>query len=186
MHSALCAIVGRSVPASDIRSVPVEKRFQDTLAVLKYLSHDNPDGKSLQVNFVGSSMGGFVGMQLAAHYPWLLKSLTCAYTSCADELSRRISKLPNALVLFEHVPLMTARLIAKVMQKLIGASCGSKEFNDVKRIVDSVGSEVAKVAHGVTERRYGTKRHLRVTMAMSNVARGHKLIQLTPNIIAEF
>lgn len=122
------------------------------LAVLKYLRHDIPDGKSLQVNFVKSSMGGFAGMRLAAHYPWLLKSLTCANTSCADELSRRISKLANALVLFQHVPLMTGRLIAKVMQKLLGASCGSKEFNDVKRILDSVSSEAAKVARGVCDR----------------------------------
>ena len=143
---------GRSVPAGDIRSVPVEMLFQDTLAVLKYLSHGNLDGKSLQVHFVGSSMGGFVGMRLAARYPWLLKSLTCANTSCADELSRRISKLANALVLFQHVPLMKGRLIAKAMQMLTGGSCGSKEFNDVKRIVDSVSSEAAKVARGVCDR----------------------------------
>jgi 3-oxoadipate enol-lactonase len=78
---------GRSTPARG--GYQVEQQAADVLAVLRRLD-------LAPVHLVGLSMGGFVGLRLAARQPELLRSLTLVNTSAA---AHPRGKVPRQLVL---------------------------------------------------------------------------------------
>jgi 3-oxoadipate enol-lactonase len=78
---------GRSTPARG--GYQVEQHAADVLAVLRRL-------ELAPVHLVGLSMGGFVGLRLAAREPLLLRSLTLLNTSAA---AHPRSKMPRQLAL---------------------------------------------------------------------------------------
>lgn len=145
---------GESVPAGHARSISEEMVFQDILAVLKHISRSgisraNPTD---QVHFVGLSLGGFIGMRLAARYPWVLRSLVCVNTTCADEPGNHIQKLANAFALSHKVPGLKHLLLSRIMKKLVGSSCHWQACNNVYNLVAANTAEVAKLARGVNDR----------------------------------
>jgi pimeloyl-ACP methyl ester carboxylesterase len=68
---------GRS-PSPDERSHQIESCYHDALALLEHL-------EATPCHFVGLSMGGFVGMRIAARHPDLLRSLSLLATASDAE-----------------------------------------------------------------------------------------------------
>jgi 3-oxoadipate enol-lactonase len=83
---------------------------EDAKALIEALT-DKP------VHFVGLSMGGFVGMRLAARYPQLIKSLILMETSANPEPVENLPKyrLLNGIVKYFGVLPMVADSVMKIM-----------------------------------------------------------------------
>ena len=75
---------GRSAPPTE-RSVPIETVTEDAAALIEALG-------VAPVHFVGLSMGGFVGMRLAARRPELLRTLTLLETTADPEPAENVPK----------------------------------------------------------------------------------------------
>lgn len=75
---------GRSAAPTD-RSVPIETVTDDAVALIEALQLG-------PVHFVGLSMGGFVGMRLAARRPDLLRTLTLLETTADPEPAENVPK----------------------------------------------------------------------------------------------
>lgn len=75
---------GRS-DAPDTRSVPIEQVYEDAVALMDKLGLD-------RVHFGGLSMGGFVGMRLAARRPERVRSLILMETTMEPEPAENVPK----------------------------------------------------------------------------------------------
>jgi 3-oxoadipate enol-lactonase len=94
-------------------SVSMELLFQDAAGLIEHL-------RLAAVHFVGLSMGGFVGMRLAARRPDLVRSLVLLETSADREPAENIFKY-RALSMVAR-GLGVAVVIDRVMPILFGAS----------------------------------------------------------------
>jgi 3-oxoadipate enol-lactonase len=75
---------GRSAP-STMRSIDMDTLTADAIALIEAL-------EIAPVHFCGLSMGGFVGMRLAARYPELIRSLLLIGTSADSEAPENLSR----------------------------------------------------------------------------------------------
>jgi 3-oxoadipate enol-lactonase len=91
---------------------------EDTAVFIKEL-------KLGKVHFAGLSMGGFVGMRLAARYPDLIKSLILIDTSAQDE--------PNKFKYALLVTLVKLFGVKSVAEKVMPIMFGKTFLNDSKR-----------------------------------------------------
>lgn len=86
------------------RKFDMETNYKDALALIKAL--DLPP-----VHFVGLSMGGFVGMRLAARNPKFIKSLVLLETSADEEPNTFKYSLLNTLVKWFGVSAVSSRVM---------------------------------------------------------------------------
>ncbi len=105
------------------------------------------------VHFVGLSMGGFVGMRLAARKPQLIKSLTLLETSADGEVFKLKYKLLNIIVGFAG----TRPVHKKVMNILFGQTflndpARSEEYLYWKNHLLSRPRSITKAVDGVINR----------------------------------
>lgn len=103
---------GRSAP-SDLRSIPMELLYQDAVELIESLGVG-------PVCFVGLSMGGFVGMRLAARRQDLIRSLVLLETSADVEPPENVGRY-RALNLGARA-VGVAPLVGRVMPILFGRS----------------------------------------------------------------
>lgn len=82
----------------------METNYKDALALIKALELP-------PVHFVGLSMGGFVGMRLAARNPKFIKSLVLMETSADEEPNTFKYTLLNTLVKWLGVPAVSSRVM---------------------------------------------------------------------------
>lgn len=75
---------GQSAPATE-RSVPIETVTEDAIALIEALG-------LAPLHFCGLSMGGFVGMRIAARRPELLRSLILMETTADPEPAENVPK----------------------------------------------------------------------------------------------
>lgn len=92
-------------------SEDMDTLYEDAAALIETLSK----GKS--VHFVGLSMGGFVGMRLAARKPHLLSSLTLLDTSADPEPNKFKYQLLNTIFKLGGAPLVINKIIAILFGK---------------------------------------------------------------------
>lgn len=100
----------------------MEDNYQDAIQLIEQLSPGKP------VIFVGLSMGGFVGMRLAARRPELIKKLILIETSCEPEPS---SNVPKYRFLNFLVKLFGVGAVVSPVMKIM---FGKKFLKDVNRI----------------------------------------------------
>ncbi len=113
---------GRSAD-SDLRSISMELLYQDAVALLTQLAVG-------PVHWVGLSMGGFVGMRLAARRPDLVRSLSLLETSADGEPQENLLRY-RALSMAARVFGMTP-LLDRVMPIVFGRSSLSDPENQEK------------------------------------------------------
>jgi pimeloyl-ACP methyl ester carboxylesterase len=131
------------------RSHDMETCFRDAVAVIEGLD-------ARPCHFVGLSMGGFVGMRLAARRPDLLYSLTLLETSAEPEAAENVPKYKR---LGFVVSLFGARLVVdKVMPILFGRTFMADPATADTRAAwrKEIGSRprgIVRAVRGVIERR---------------------------------
>lgn len=103
---------GRSADSAD-DSISMELLFQDAALLVEHL-------RLGPVHFVGLSMGGFVGMRLAARRPDLVRSLVLLETSADREAEEKLMKY-RALALVARA-LGVGAVVDRVMPILFGKS----------------------------------------------------------------
>jgi len=86
-------------------SEDMESLYEDAAALIEKLCENQ------RVHFVGLSMGGFIGMRLAARKPHLLKSLTLLETSADLEPNKLKYSLLNTVFKLGGASLVSARII---------------------------------------------------------------------------
>lgn len=96
----------------------MDQLYEDAIALIDHLELG-------QVHFAGLSMGGFVGLRLAARKPELVKSLILMETTAMDEPFAFKYKVLNTIVRFFGVKSVT-NSVMKIM-------FGDKFLNDEKR-----------------------------------------------------
>jgi 3-oxoadipate enol-lactonase len=121
--------------------------YDDAASLIEQLSPGKP------VHFVGLSMGGFVGMRLAARKPYLLKSLTLMETSADPE----VNKFRYILLTWIFKLLGTRAVSKKLIRILFGKSSledpAKKELlNYWKSQIESYPASIALAAGGVIHR----------------------------------
>ncbi len=133
--------------SESVGHLDMDTLYEDAAALIEKLSPKKP------VHFVGLSMGGFVGMRLAARKPHLLKSLILMETS-ADPEPNKI----KYIVLNWIFALGGARLVGK---KVVGILFGKSSQQDAlkgsmvakwKAIIESRPTNVTKAVDGVIYR----------------------------------
>jgi 3-oxoadipate enol-lactonase len=134
---------------------PADGYDMDTLAedaalLIEALSPNQP------VAFAGLSMGGFVGMRLAARRPDLIKKLILMETSCEPEPTENIPKYRTLNAVVKYIGAWA--VVGKVMPIMFG----QKFLNDASRkeerkmwekeLKSNKGSRIAKAVDGVIDR----------------------------------
>ena len=122
---------------SDLPSIPMELLYQDAVALIETLGVG-------PVHFVGLSMGGFVGMRIAARRPDLLRSLVLLETSAEREPHENILRYGAMNVVART--LGTRPLLGRLLPILFGRST----LADPSRRAD-----VARWASGLQQNRRG-------------------------------
>jgi 3-oxoadipate enol-lactonase len=138
---------GRS-SSPDERAHPIETCYHDALALLEHLD-------ATPCHFVGLSMGGFVGMRIAARHPDLLRSLSLLATAADAEPP---AHLPRYRLLTGVVRRLGTRPVAsQVMPIMFGptflgdssrASERERWANELRRN----GRRIHRAVNGVIER----------------------------------
>jgi pimeloyl-ACP methyl ester carboxylesterase len=138
---------GRSSPAAEW-SVPIEVCYQDAVALIEGLSLGPCD-------FVGLSMGGFVGMRLAARRPDLVRRLVLLNTSAEAEPAEN---LPRYRLLSLVAGLLGVRPVAGPVAKIMfGGSfltdpARAAERERWRRELLANRRDIVRAVRGVTER----------------------------------
>lgn len=97
---------------SDVsESEDMDTLYKDAVVLIETLSNGKP------VHFVGLSMGGFVGMRLAARKPHLLKTLTLLDTSADAEPNKFKYQILNTIFKLGGAPLVISKIIAILFGK---------------------------------------------------------------------
>ncbi len=135
----------------------METLYEDAASLVEQLSPGIP------VHFVGLSMGGFVGMRLAARKPQLLKSLILMETSANPEVNKFRYIMLNWI--FKNIG---PKLVSK---KVIRVLFGKSSLNDPakkemlrywKEKIESYPDTITKSVDGVIDRKgiYGEIAHI--------------------------
>lgn len=107
-----------------------------------------------QVHFVGLSMGGFVGMRVAARRPDLVKKLILVETSCGPEPAENVGRYRLLSAVSRRLPqkLLTGQIAKIMLGKSILADASRKA--DVSRFVKIMSrrGDVWRATNGVIDR----------------------------------
>lgn len=129
-------------------SQDMDTLYEDAASLIEQVSPDKP------VHFVGLSMGGFVGMRLAARKPHLLKSLTLMETSADPE----INKLKYTMLSWIFRTIGPKPVSKKVIRILFGESSISdptkqEQLNYWRSKIATYPASITKAVDGVIHRR---------------------------------
>lgn len=128
-------------------NMDMDTLYEDAVSLLEQLTGNSP------VHFVGLSMGGFVGMRLAARKPHLLKTLSLLDTSAEPEPNHLKYQLLNTIFKLGGASLV----INKIMSILFGKSslhdASKKVILDFwKSTIKNYPSSITKAVEGVIQR----------------------------------
>ncbi len=125
----------------------METLYNDAAILIEMLSNGKP------VHFVGLSMGGFVGMRLAARKPHLLKTLTLLDTSADPEPHKFKYQILNTIFKLGGAPLVINKIIAILFGK---SSLSDPSKKEIIRFwnsnIRSYPSSISKAVEGVIHR----------------------------------
>lgn len=130
-----------------VGSEDMDTLYEDAVVLIETLSMGKP------VHFVGLSMGGFVGMRLAARKPHLLKTLTLLDTSADAEPNKFKYQILNAIFKLGGAPLVINKIIAILFGK---SSMSDPSMREIIRFWNSniraYPSTISKAVEGVIQR----------------------------------
>ncbi len=137
----------------------MDELYEDALALLKTLDMKNP-------HWVGVSMGGFIGMRLAARNPGLLRSVTLAETS--DEAETFIKKMRWGLLAYIFRYFGAGPITGGIQKALFGKH--SLENPDFKPVLDEYAAKWKKLDRLATYRiAWAIFNRLPVTKELSSI-----------------
>ncbi len=130
-----------------VGSLDMDTLYEDAASLIEKLCPNQ------RVHFVGLSMGGFVGMRLAARKPHLLKSLILMETSADPEPFKRKYMLLNMVFGWGGAKLVSHQVINILFGKSSLSDDSKKEMlASWKEIIENRPSEVTKAVAGVIHR----------------------------------
>jgi 3-oxoadipate enol-lactonase len=130
-----------------IGSEDMDTLYEDATALIETLSKGKP------MHFVGLSMGGFVGMRLAARKPHLLKTLTLLDTSADAEPNKFKYQLLNTIFKLGGAPLVINKIIAILFGKSTLSDPSKKEIIRLwNSEIRAYPSAISKAVEGVINR----------------------------------
>lgn len=138
---------GRSAPAAE-PVVSIETCYADAVALIEALGVGPCD-------FVGLSMGGFVGMRLAARRPDLVRKLVLLETSADPEPPENVGKYKLLAFIAEHFGL--GPVAGRVMKIMFGKSFLGDEARAAEKVrwrgeLLANRRDIVKAVRGVIER----------------------------------
>ena len=121
--------------------------YEDAASLIEQIAGNN------KVHFVGLSMGGFIGMRLAARKPHLLNTLTLLDTSADPEPNQFKYQILNTIFKLGGAPLV----INKIMQILFGkSSLNDSSKKEIilswKSTIQNYPASITKAVEGVIQR----------------------------------
>ena len=124
----------------------METLYEDALELIRQLS-DKP------VHFIGLSMGGFVGLRLAARNPERIKSLALLNTSAQDEPNKFKYTLLSMIVQIAGVKSVSRRVMKIMFGKKFLSDPNRKGLRKaMKAKLDSLDKSIIKAVDGVIKR----------------------------------
>lgn len=148
--------------------------YEDAASLIEQLA-----GK-IKVHFVGLSMGGFVGMRLAARKPHLLKTLTLLDTSADPEPNLFKYQVLNTIFKFGGAPLVITKIIHILFGKSSWSDSSKKEIIQFwKSTIQNYPASITKAVEGVIQRQ-GIVNELEKITAPTLVAVGDEDIATLP------
>lgn len=138
---------GRSAPPAD-RSVPIETCAEDAAALIEALGLG-------PVHFVGLSMGGFVGMRLAARRPELVRSLCLLETTAEPEPAENVPKYRRLAWVARWIGLSpVATPVMKIMFSRTFLSDPAREADRARWRTELLANrrDIVAAVYGVVER----------------------------------
>ncbi len=133
--------------SESVGSLDMDTLYEDAASLIEKLSPNKP------VHFVGLSMGGFVGMRLAARKPHLLKSLILMDTSSDPEPFKIKYILLNMVFGWGGAKLVSQKVIDILFGKSSLSDNSKKEMLcKWKEIIENRPKEVTKAVAGVIHR----------------------------------
>ena len=138
---------GRSAPATE-RSVPIETATEDAIALIEAL-------KLGPLHFCGLSMGGFVGMRIAARRPELLRSLILMETTADPEPAENVPKYKRLAFVARWFGLsLVATPVMKIMfsRSFLGDPSRSAEVATWRAHLIGNRRDIVAAVYGVIER----------------------------------
>ena len=121
--------------------------YEDAVSLIEQLAGNT------KVHFVGLSMGGFVGIRLAARQPHLLKTLTLLDTSADPEPNLFKYQLLNTIFKFGGAPLVITKIIGILFGKSSLSDLSKKEVIQFwKSIIQNYPASITKAVEGVIQR----------------------------------
>jgi pimeloyl-ACP methyl ester carboxylesterase len=140
-----------------VGSEDMDTLYEDAASLIEQLAGNNP------VHFVGLSMGGFIGMRLAARKPHLIKTLTLLDTSADAEPNLFKYKLLNTIFKLGGAPL--------VINKIIKILFGKSSLNDSskKEIIQCWKSTIQNYPPSITKAVEGVITRQAITSELSKI-----------------
>ncbi len=133
------------------------------------------------VHYIGLSMGGFVGLRLAARHPELLKSLILLNTSAEAEFNSTKYKLLNTTVDLFGIKVVSSRVMPIVYGASVLADPQRKaEVAAWRKRLNSLPKDVTKAVRGVIERQSVEKECAAIRCPTLIIA-GEEDVATTPN-----
>lgn len=129
-------------------SMDMDTLYEDASSLIEQLSPGKP------VHFAGLSMGGFVGMRLAARKPHLLKSMTLMETSADPEINKFNYML--LIWIFKTIgPKLLGKKIIRILFAKSSISNPTKQelLNYWKSKIISYPASITRAVSGVIHRR---------------------------------
>jgi len=131
------------------RSVPIEDCYEDAVALIEGLDCG-------PVHFIGLSMGGFVGLRIAARRPDLVRSLVLIESAADPEPAQNIPKYRrlNWVARWLGVPRFLARQILPIMlgQDILNDPDRAEERDALMARLMTHRRHIYKAVNGVIER----------------------------------
>jgi len=160
--------------SDSIGSLDMDTLYEDAAALIEALSPGKP------VHFVGLSMGGFVGMRLAARKPHLLKSLVLLDTSAEPEPNKIKYILLNKVFGWGGAKLVSKKVISILFGKSSLVDPSKKSILERwKRTIENHPRNITKAVAGVIHR-HGVYEELSSINIKTLVAVGDEDVATTP------
>lgn len=130
-----------------IGSEDMDTLYEDAVSLIEQLASNT------KVHFIGLSMGGFVGMRLAARKPHLLKSLSLLDTSADAEPNQFKYQMLNTIFKLGGAPLVINNIIRILFGKSSLDDLSKKEIIHFwKSTIQNYPSSITKAVEGVIQR----------------------------------
>jgi 3-oxoadipate enol-lactonase len=160
--------------SDSIGNLDMDTLYEDAAALIEALCPGKP------VHFVGLSMGGFVGMRLAARKPQLLKSLVLLDTSADPEPNRLKYLLLNQVFGWGGAKLVSDKVIRILFGKSSLEDPSKKSILERwKRTIENHPRNITKAVAGVIYRK-GIYEELSQINTKTLVAVGDEDVATTP------